>query len=108
MHAHENAFLLLADRAGSGDARAQVDFRRQADLAMVPMVRRALNSTDNSPMTQNIRAAARQFASRHPGLREADPDSFIRHVARWLAATMSARVSAGWRLDQAQRETVCA
>jgi hypothetical protein len=108
MHTFERELERLADRVGQGDSVALAELRHELELRLGPIVRRALRTeTENSPLTQRVRSAARRLAP-HPSEAACKPPrGFVGRVASSLRDSVLGRLRAKPALYGAARETVC-
>jgi hypothetical protein len=99
-----NIFSELLVRAREGDRTAQVQFREELERAMVHLVKQTLKSGGDSLMARRIRAKARRVHLQSHSAQGADPDAFVRAVARGVCDDVVGQVQPR---QLAMAETVC-
>jgi hypothetical protein len=103
-----NAFAVLADRAGLGDASAKVQLRQEMEPEVVRIVRRVIqNGAGPSPLDRRILAVADSLGLDTVSAAGEDGELLVRHVAQRVCATVMAGARPVSRQRFALEETVC-
>jgi hypothetical protein len=103
-----NAFVVLADRAGLGDASAKVQLRRELEPELVRIVRRVIqNGAGSSALDCRIRAVADSLGLDARAAAGEDGEFLVRQVAQRVCAIVMARSKPAPRERSVLEDTVC-